>query len=139
MISIQSDKSLLIWSFHVRASNLSAGTLDLNVNGIPQVSLFDADANLQVTYIGKQQEQVIKESIDNLYNDFQINSQIQSSEFSTIKENKNYQASPRSHSWFYSQFNASDTDGKHLINTVLQSSAISICSFWVPFFDLNCM
>jgi len=71
---------------------------DLNVNGIPQVSLFDSDANLQVTYIGKQQEQVIKESIDNLYNDFQINSQIQSSEFSTIKENKNYQASPRSHS-----------------------------------------
>ena len=70
---------------------------DFNVNGIPQVSLFDADANLQVTYIGKQQEQVIKESIDNLYNDFQINSQIQSSEFSTIKENKNYQASPRSH------------------------------------------
>ena len=70
---------------------------DLNVNGIPQVNLFDADANLQVTYIGKQQEQVIKESIDNLYNDFQINSQIQSSEFSTIKENKSYQASPRSH------------------------------------------
>ena len=39
VISIQSDKSLLIWSFHVRASNLSAGTLDLNVKGIVSESV----------------------------------------------------------------------------------------------------
>ena len=68
-----------------------------NVNGIPQVNLFDADANLQVTYIGRNQEEVIKESIDNLYNNVQSNSQILNPEFSTIKENKNYQVSPRSH------------------------------------------
>ena len=39
VISKQSDKSLLIWSLQVRASNLSAGTLDLNVNGIERISV----------------------------------------------------------------------------------------------------
>ena len=40
---------------------------NFNVNGIPQVNLFDEDANLEVTFIGKQQEKTIKESLDNLY------------------------------------------------------------------------
>ena len=70
---------------------------NFNVNGIPQVNLFDEDANLEVTFIGKQQEKTIKESLDNLNHDFQSNSQILNSEFSIIKENKNYQSSPRSH------------------------------------------
>ena len=29
---------------------------DFNVNGIPQLNLFDEDANLKVTFIGKQEE-----------------------------------------------------------------------------------
>ena len=70
---------------------------NFNVNGIPQLNLFDQDANLEVTFIGKQQEKTIKESIDNLYHDFHSDSQILNSEFSIIKENKNYQSSPRSH------------------------------------------
>ena len=70
---------------------------NFNVNGIPQVNLFDEQANLQVTFIGKQQEKTIKDSLDNLNQDFQNNTQILNSEFSVIKENKNYQSSPRSH------------------------------------------
>ena len=31
---------------------------NLNVNGIPQVNLFDENANLEVTFIGKQQEKL---------------------------------------------------------------------------------
>ena len=68
-----------------------------NVNGIPQVNLFDEDANLKVTFIGKQQEETIKESLDSLKNDLQSYSKISNSEFSIIKQNKNYQSSPRSH------------------------------------------
>ena len=70
---------------------------NFNVNGIPQVNLFDEEANLKVTFIGKQQEKTIKESLDNLNNDFQSNLKVQNSEFSIINENKNYQSSPRSH------------------------------------------
>ncbi len=70
---------------------------NLNVNGIPQVNLFDKDGNLESTFIGRQEEKTIKESLDNLNNNFQSNSKTLSSEFSIIKENKNYQYSPRSH------------------------------------------
>ena len=67
------------------------------VNGIPQLNLFDKNANLEVTFIGKQQEITIKKSLDNLIQEIQGNSQILNSEFSKIKKNKNYQSSPRSH------------------------------------------
>jgi thiol:disulfide interchange protein len=70
---------------------------NFNVNGIPQVNIFDKDANLEFTLIGKQEEETIKESLDNLQVNFKRDSQIQNSEFSIIKENKNYQFSPRSH------------------------------------------
>ena len=70
---------------------------DFNVNGIPQVNIFDKDANLKVTFIGKQEEKTIKESLDNLNDNFQDDSQIFNSEFSRIKDNTNYQSSPRSH------------------------------------------
>ena len=70
---------------------------NFNVNGIPQINLFDQNANLQVTFIGKQKEQSIKESLLNLNDDFQNNSQILNSEVSIIKENKNSQSSPRAH------------------------------------------
>ena len=68
-----------------------------NVNGIPQVNLFDEEANLEFTLIGKQQEKTIKDSLDNLNHDFQNNSEILNSEFSIIKKNKKFQSSPRSH------------------------------------------
>ena len=71
--------------------------VNYNVNGIPQVNIFDKDANLEFTLIGKQTEETIKESLDNLYVDFRGYSQIVNSEFSIMKENKNYQSSPRSH------------------------------------------
>ena len=70
---------------------------DFNVNGIPQVNLFDENANLKVTFIGKQEEKMIKESLENLNDNFSSNKQISNSEFSKVKENKNYQFSPRTH------------------------------------------
>ena len=70
---------------------------DFNVNGIPQVNIFDKDANLEVTFIGKQEEKTIKESLDNLHDNFISDSQFLNSEFSIIKENGNYKSSPRSH------------------------------------------
>ena len=70
---------------------------NFNVNGIPQINIFDNDSNLKLTFIGKQKEETIKESLDNLYDKFRGDSQILNSEFSIIKDNKNYQSSPRSH------------------------------------------
>ena len=70
---------------------------EFNVNGIPHVNLFDKDANLEITLIGKQDEKTIKESLDDLNNNFLTNTKISNLEFSRIKENKNYHSSPRSH------------------------------------------
>ena len=70
---------------------------NFNVNGIPQINIFDNDSNLELTFIGKQEEETIKESLDNLYDKFRGDSQILNSEFSIIKGSKNYQSSPRSH------------------------------------------
>ena len=70
---------------------------DFNVNGIPQLNLFDEDAHLKVTFIGKQEDSIIKESLDNLHDNFSSNKQFLNSEFSIVKENKNYQSSPRTH------------------------------------------
>ena len=70
---------------------------NFNVNGIPQINIFDNYSNLELTFIGKQEEETIKESLDNLYDKFRGDSQILNSEFSTIKDNKSYQSSPRSH------------------------------------------
>ncbi len=69
----------------------------LNVNGIPQVNLFNEDANLEGTFIGKQEESILKESLDNLKENVKNNLPIVSPELSIIKKNKNYQSSPRSH------------------------------------------
>ncbi len=70
---------------------------NFNVNGIPQLNIFDEDANLEVTLIGKQEEKTIKESLEKLNQDLNINSQIVNSEFSIIKDNKQYKSYPRSH------------------------------------------
>ncbi len=68
-----------------------------NVNGIPQVNILDKKGNLISTLIGKQEEQTIRDSIDNLNGVLRSNEAIVNSDFSQIGVNKNYQAAPRSH------------------------------------------
>ena len=67
------------------------------VNGIPQVNLFDKKGNLLYTFIGKQDEIKIRESIKNLAKEENPYEEIINSEFSTIQENKNNNVGPRSH------------------------------------------
>ena len=68
-----------------------------NVNGIPQVNLFDKEVNQISTFIGKQDEKQIRESINNLKKEKKPYQEIINAEFSTIQENKNNEVSPRSH------------------------------------------
>jgi len=68
-----------------------------NVNGIPQVNIIDTKGNLISTLIGKQEEQTIRDSIDNLNGVFRSNEAIVNSDFSKIRFNKKHQAAPRSH------------------------------------------
>jgi thiol-disulfide isomerase/thioredoxin len=67
------------------------------VNGIPQVNLFDKKSNLISTFVGKQDEMKIRESINNLKKEEKTYEEIINAEFSTIQENKNNEFSPRSH------------------------------------------
>ena len=67
------------------------------VNGIPQVNLFDRKGNLISTLIGKQEEIKIRDAIDNLDREAKSNSKILNAEFSVIQENKNHEVAPRSH------------------------------------------
>ncbi len=67
------------------------------VNGIPQVNLFDKKGNLISTFIGKQDEKKIRESINNLEKEEKPYEEIINSQFSIIQENKNNEVSPRSH------------------------------------------
>jgi len=68
-----------------------------DVNGIPQVNLFDKKGNLKSTFIGKQEELTIKESIDQLEKEVESQETILNAAFSAIKENKNNEVTPRSH------------------------------------------
>jgi thiol-disulfide isomerase/thioredoxin len=68
-----------------------------DVNGIPQVNLFDKKGNTITTFIGKQDEIKIRESINNLKKEEKYPEEIINAEFSTIQENKNYEVNPRSH------------------------------------------
>jgi len=68
-----------------------------SVNGIPQINLFDKKGNLISTFIGKQDEIIIRKSINNLEKEDKPHEKIINSEFSTIQENKNTEVSPRSH------------------------------------------
>ena len=68
-----------------------------NVNGIPQVNLFDRKGNLISTFIGKQEETKIRESLTYLEGEPKSNEEIINAEFSGIKEYKNYEVTPRSH------------------------------------------
>ena len=67
------------------------------VNGIPQVNLLDRKGNLISTFIGKQEEIKIKNSIDQLVREAESHEKVLNPEFSVIKENSNYEVSPRSH------------------------------------------
>ncbi|WP_288261723.1 thioredoxin domain-containing protein [uncultured Prochlorococcus sp.] len=68
-----------------------------DVNGIPQVNLFDKKGNLKFTFIGKQEEKTIRESIANLEKETKSNEEVINAEVSVIKENKNNKFMPRSH------------------------------------------
>ena len=68
-----------------------------NVNGIPQVNLFDSNGNLVSTIIGKQEALKIRDSIDKLQSETKSNEDILNAEFSVIKEKKNNNLNPRSH------------------------------------------
>ena len=68
-----------------------------DVNGIPQVNLFDKKGNLVSTFIGKHEEITIRDSIDHLEREAKYQEDFINTEFSTIKENKNNEVSPRSH------------------------------------------
>jgi len=67
------------------------------VNGIPQINLFDKKGNLISTFIGKQDEIIIRKSIINIKKEEKPFEEIINAEFSTIQENKNNEVSPRSH------------------------------------------
>ncbi len=68
-----------------------------NVNGIPQVNLFDRKGNLISTFIGKQEEITIKDSIEQLEREIKSHAEFVNAEFSKIKKNKNLEVTPRSH------------------------------------------
>ena len=67
------------------------------VNGIPQVNLFDKKGNLISTFIGKQDEIKLRESIKNLEKEENPYEEIINTEFSIIQENKKIVVNPRSH------------------------------------------
>ena len=67
------------------------------VNGIPQVNLFDKKGNLITTFIGKQEEIKIRNSIDQLERESESHAKILNNEFSVIKENNNNKVNPRTH------------------------------------------
>ena len=67
------------------------------VNGIPQINLFDRKGILVSTFIGKQEEFKIRDSIDQIDIEGKLHPEIDKNEFSVIKENKNYEVTPRSH------------------------------------------
>ena len=68
-----------------------------SVNGIPQVNLFDKKGNLVSTFIGKQDEIKIRESINNLEKAENPYEEVINAEFSIIQENKKNEVNPRSH------------------------------------------
>ena len=68
-----------------------------SVNGIPQVNLFDKEGNLISTFIGKQDEIKIRESINNLEKKDSPYEEIINGGFSIIQENTKNEVNPRSH------------------------------------------
>ena len=67
------------------------------VNGIPQVNLFDRKGNLISTFIGKQEELIIKDSIDQLKGESTPHEEVFNPEFSVIKTKNKHIVTPRGH------------------------------------------
>ena len=67
------------------------------VNGIPQINLLDRKGNLISTFIGKQEELTIRDSIEKLERETKSQPKTLNGEFSVIKENKNNAVAPRTH------------------------------------------
>ena len=67
------------------------------VNGIPEINLFDKEGNLKSTFIGKQEELIIRDSIDELEREAKSYEANINDEFSVIKGKKNNQVTPRNH------------------------------------------
>ncbi len=76
------------WDFYIQK---------FGVNGIPQVNFFDRQGNLKSTLIGKQEEKIIRNSIDNISKEAKSYDGLLNSDFSVVKENKNPEVGPRSH------------------------------------------
>ena len=76
------------WSKYIRK---------FEVNGIPQVNLFNKKGNLISTFIGKQEEIKIRNYIDKLEREEDSPAKILNAEFSEIKENNNNEVNPLSH------------------------------------------
>ncbi len=76
------------WDYYIRK---------FEVNGIPQVNLFDKKGNLISTFIGKQEEIKIRNSIDQLGREAESKERFLNAEFSVIKENENNKVNPRAH------------------------------------------
>ena len=68
-----------------------------DVNGIPQVNLFDKKGNLISTFIGKQEEFTIRDSIDQIEKEVKSYEETINNEFSILKENNKNKVNPRSH------------------------------------------
>ena len=68
-----------------------------NVNGIPQVNLFEREGNLISTFVGKQEEIIIRNAIDQIETEADYHSKIINPEFSAITEKNKHEVSPRSH------------------------------------------
>ena len=69
-----------------------------NVNGIPQVNLFDEKGNLISTFIGKQDEIKIRESINNIKKEDKTYEEIINPEFfNNRRQKKINEVNPRSH------------------------------------------
>ena len=62
-----------------------------------QFNLLNNEAKLETTMIGKQEEDLLQNSLEDLKNGLTNNNAVSNLNISSIKENKNYQVSPRSH------------------------------------------
>tara|TARA_B100000886_G_scaffold333868_1_gene288573 strand:+ start:280 stop:825 length:546 start_codon:yes stop_codon:yes gene_type:complete len=67
------------------------------VNGIPQVNLFDRKGNLISTFIGKQEESIIKDSIYQLERESNRHEEVLNADFSVIKTKNKHMVTPRGH------------------------------------------
>ena len=76
------------WDYYIRK---------FEVNGIPQINLFDRKGYLISALIGKQEETKIREYLADIEGELKSNVEAINDEFSAIKQNNNNEVTPRSH------------------------------------------